>query len=156
MPSPRPLAAPLSTSAAAVVALALVAGCGGDDDDAAGSSTAAPASTPAEVATTLATSSDTAAGTGAPAGDSFPVTIEHAYGTTEIPAEPVRVVTVGYNDQDPVLTVGVVPVGVMPWYEDQPIGFSWTVEAYGDALPSRSAASSSRSTSRRWRHCAPT
>ena len=82
------------------------------------------------------TSSDTAAGTDAPAADSsFPVTIEHAYGTTEIPAEPVRVVTVGYNDQDPVLAVGVVPVGVMPWYEDQPIGFSWTVEAYGDTPP---------------------
>ncbi len=41
----------------------------------------------------------------------FPVSIEHRYGTTEIPAEPQRVVTVGFNDQDFVLALGVTPVG---------------------------------------------
>src|SRR3712207_2799403 len=41
----------------------------------------------------------------------FPVTIGNAFGTTEIPAEPQRVVTVGFNDQDFVLALGVTPVG---------------------------------------------
>jgi iron complex transport system substrate-binding protein len=59
----------------------------------------------------------------------FPVTIEHRFGTTEIPAEPQRVVTVGFNDQDFVLALGVTPVGerellgdydatTRPWAED--------------------------------------
>jgi iron complex transport system substrate-binding protein len=65
----------------------------------------------------------------------FPMSVEHALGTTEVPERPERVVSVGYNDQDPILALGVVPVGVMPWYDDDPIGFSWTIEAYGDALP---------------------
>jgi iron complex transport system substrate-binding protein len=41
----------------------------------------------------------------------FPVSIEHRFGTTEVPAEPQRVVTVGFNDQDFVLALGVTPVG---------------------------------------------
>src|SRR3712207_8367854 len=41
----------------------------------------------------------------------FPVTIENKFGATEIPAEPQRVVTVGFNDQDFVLALGVTPVG---------------------------------------------
>jgi ABC-type Fe3+-hydroxamate transport system substrate-binding protein len=40
-------------------------------------------------------------------GPSFPVTIEHKFGTTEIPAAPKRVVAVGFNDQDFALAVGV-------------------------------------------------
>ncbi|WP_299953891.1 iron-siderophore ABC transporter substrate-binding protein [uncultured Modestobacter sp.] len=42
----------------------------------------------------------------------FPVSIENKFGTTEIPEEPERVVTVGFNDQDFVLALGVTPVGV--------------------------------------------
>ena len=41
----------------------------------------------------------------------FPVRIENEFGTTEIPEEPQRVVTVGFNDQDFVLALGVTPVG---------------------------------------------
>jgi iron complex transport system substrate-binding protein len=44
--------------------------------------------------------------------DAWPVTIENRFGSTEIPAEPERVVTVGFNDQDFVLALGVTPVGV--------------------------------------------
>ncbi|MQA74232.1 MAG: ABC transporter substrate-binding protein [Solirubrobacterales bacterium] len=43
---------------------------------------------------------------------SFPVTIEHKFGSTEILAPPERVVSVGYTDQDTVLALGVEPVGV--------------------------------------------
>ncbi|GAA4918395.1 iron complex transport system substrate-binding protein [Actinomycetospora succinea] len=46
------------------------------------------------------------------AAPGFPVTIPHAYGQTTIPDRPARVVTVGYNDSDFVLALGVVPVGV--------------------------------------------
>ncbi|MGY1623734.1 ABC transporter substrate-binding protein [Geodermatophilus sp. SYSU D00965] len=64
------------------------------------------------------------------ADSAFPVTIENRFGTTEIPAEPQRVVTVGFNDQDFVLALGVTPVGerellgdydatTRPWAQDQ-------------------------------------
>lgn len=43
--------------------------------------------------------------------DAFPVTIEHAFGETTIDAEPKRVATVGWTDQDHALALGVVPVG---------------------------------------------
>jgi len=93
---------PTRRAALAALALALVAGaaaCGaGDDGDAAPGSGSAPA-----------------------AGDAaFPVTIEHKYGSTTIAAPPERVVSVGFGDQDPILALGVVPVGVRDWYGDQP------------------------------------
>lgn len=43
--------------------------------------------------------------------NAFPVTIEHAYGETEIDEEPKRVVTIGWAEHDFVLSLGVVPVG---------------------------------------------
>jgi iron complex transport system substrate-binding protein len=46
------------------------------------------------------------------AAPGFPVTIPHAFGQTTIPDRPARVVTVGYNDADFALALGVVPVGV--------------------------------------------
>lgn len=39
-------------------------------------------------------------------------TIEHKFGSAEVPENPERVVTVGYNEADFVLALGVVPVGV--------------------------------------------
>ncbi|PRY55652.1 iron complex transport system substrate-binding protein [Knoellia remsis] len=41
----------------------------------------------------------------------FPTTIKHAFGETTITAEPKRVATVGWNDQDVVVSLGVIPVG---------------------------------------------
>ena len=55
-----------------------------------------------------ASSSTTEAGSGASA---FPVTIEHKYGETVVESKPERVVSVGYQDQDPLLALGIVPVG---------------------------------------------
>ena len=116
--------------AAVSMAVALGAACGGSADDGAASTSDAVATpSPAPSSASSASSAST------PSTDAFPLTIEHAYGTTDIPAAPERVVTVGYNDQDPVLALGVIPVGVMPWYEDQPLGFEWSVAAYGDAVP---------------------
>ncbi|MEV1294825.1 ABC transporter substrate-binding protein [Pseudonocardia sp. NPDC049635] len=48
----------------------------------------------------------------APASGAFPVTLEHAFGSTTVPEQPRRVVTVGFNDADFALAVGVQPVGV--------------------------------------------
>jgi iron complex transport system substrate-binding protein len=96
---------------AAVVSAVALAACGGDES-----------SEPA-----AATAAETSA---------FPVTVEHKFGATEIPAEPKRVVTVGYTDQDAVLALGVVPVGVGDFlggydWRKRP----WAQEALGGAQP---------------------
>jgi iron complex transport system substrate-binding protein len=58
-----------------------------------------------------------AAGLAAPAvAQSFPVTLEHIYGTTTIPAQPKRVVSVGWHEQDFLYALGVAPVGVTNWF----------------------------------------
>lgn len=71
--------------------------------------------------------------------DAFPVTVEHRYGNTEIPAEPKRVVTVGLIDHDPVLALGMVPVGLTAGAyatDTLPYGvWPWAQDALGDGRP---------------------
>jgi len=43
---------------------------------------------------------------------SFPVTIEHVYGATIIPTKPERIVTWGWSNEDAVIALGEVPVGI--------------------------------------------
>lgn len=50
--------------------------------------------------------------------ESFPITVEHKYGTTTIPSAPQRVVSIGYTDQDALLALGVTPVAVRYWFGD--------------------------------------
>jgi len=108
MPGPTRRRRSLYGALAAVVAL-LAAGCGGG---------AAPASK-------------------APAAGSegaFPVTVQHRFGSTTIPAKPVRVVTLGYTDQDAVLALGTVPVATSEWYGNQPGAlFPWAAAKLGGA-----------------------
>lgn len=65
-------------------------------------------------------------------GDTFPVTIHHAYGTTTITKKPERVATVAWANHEVPLALGIVPVGmskatwgdddgdgVLPWVEDK-------------------------------------
>ncbi len=67
-------------------------------------------------------------------GSGFPVTVAHKYGSTTIPAEPQRVVTVGFTDPDFVLALGVKPVAITDWYGDYPLGvWPWAQDALGDA-----------------------
>lgn len=66
----------------------------------------------------------------------FPVRITHAFGTTEIPAEPKRVVGVGFNEADFVLALGVVPVGVRDFTgEYDEAKRPWAQQALAGAQP---------------------
>jgi len=68
----------------------------------------------------------------------FPVTLEHAYGTTTIPSEPERVVTIGFNEDDFVLALGVKPVGVRDFIgtfdEDERV---WARDLLGGETPEK-------------------
>jgi iron complex transport system substrate-binding protein len=66
----------------------------------------------------------------------FPVTVDHKYGSTVVPAEPQRIVTVGYTEQDTVLALGATVVGVTEWYGEQPYAtWPWARAALGSAKP---------------------
>ncbi|MEM7331122.1 MAG: iron-siderophore ABC transporter substrate-binding protein [Chloroflexota bacterium] len=67
---------------------------------------------------------------------SFPLTIEHKFGRTEITELPERIVTVGYSEHDFVLSLGVKPLGVRQWYGGyQYETWPWARAALGDAQP---------------------
>lgn len=66
----------------------------------------------------------------APAGSGFPITIEHRFGTTTVERAPQRVVTIGYQEHDPVLALGVAPVGVRYWYGPEgDVIYPWAQQA---------------------------
>lgn len=73
--------------------------------------------------------------------DAFPVTIEHAFGETTIEAEPTRVATLGWTDQDNALALGVVPVGAtkLTWGGNDGGSSDWfdaeLAEEFPDAAP---------------------
>ncbi|MFC4784523.1 iron-siderophore ABC transporter substrate-binding protein [Nocardioides sp. MAHUQ-72] len=107
--------------AGGLLAATLLTGCSTD-------STAADAETP-----TSTTTSDAGA---------FPVTIEHAFGETTIEEEPTRVVTLGWSDQDAVLSLGVVPVGAteLTWGGNDAGSSDWfdaRIEEMGAEAPVR-------------------
>lgn len=85
--------------------------------------------------TDKASEKETANGASKAEAGAFPVTIKHRYGTTEVKAEPKRVVTLGSADQDNTLALGVVPVGVpeITWGPNANKTTDWFDEAL-DAL----------------------
>ncbi|MFC8859275.1 iron-siderophore ABC transporter substrate-binding protein, partial [Streptomyces sp. NPDC057144] len=95
-------------------------GCGSDSDD--------PA--------------DKAGGEAPAAAGAFPVTVEHAFGTTKIEKAPERVVSVGYTDDQTILAFGIKPVGMVDQYPN-PAGRSpdintqwpWVKDKWGDSKP---------------------
>ncbi|MFJ4918707.1 iron-siderophore ABC transporter substrate-binding protein [Streptomyces sp. NPDC088725] len=78
----------------------------------------------------------------AAASGAFPVSVEHAFGSTEITEAPQRVVTVGYTDDQAVLALGTKPVGMVDQYPN-PAGKSpdintqwpWVKAEWGDTRP---------------------
>jgi iron complex transport system substrate-binding protein len=91
--------------AAATLGLAGVAAACGDGTEPTSTTTTAPAT------------GDAKADAGA-----FPVTVDHAFGSTTIQQAPKRVFTLGYTDHDYVLALGVVPVGLQQWLTDYTSG----------------------------------
>ena len=64
------------------------------------------------------------------------VTVTHEFGETKVPADPKRVVTAGWTDQDYVLSLGVVPVGSRGGYFDNYDDFPWVKqETDGKGVP---------------------
>lgn len=78
-----------------------------------------------------------ATGVGANAlAEDFPVTIEHKFGDTTIAAEPERIVSVGYTEQDDLFALGKAPIAIRPWALPVPHGiWPWAEAAAGDAEP---------------------
>ena len=49
------------------------------------------------------------------------VTIKHKFGTTKVPENPKRIVTLGYNDHEFLLAMGVEPIAIRDWVGVGPV-----------------------------------
>ncbi|MGH9153612.1 MAG: iron-siderophore ABC transporter substrate-binding protein [Acidimicrobiales bacterium] len=73
---------------------------------------------------------------GADGGGSFPVSIEHKFGTTRIDRRPERVLSLGYQEHDTIFALGVAPVAVRYWFgSEADVIFPWAEAAAGTARP---------------------
>lgn len=138
-PAPRfPGMSPASTVRRRLVlggalAALLLAACGGGSTGEVGGEPAPTASASPEKA---GTTSPTATAAPTAAAEAFPVTVEHTYGETAIPAVPERVAVVGLVEQDALLALGVVPVATTEWFGKQPGAvFPWAEDELGDGEP---------------------
>lgn len=65
----------------------------------------------------------------------FPLSVQHAFGTTTIKTKPSRIVTFGWGGDDVLIALGIIPVA-MPRYWGVPDGiFPWAREKLGDHRP---------------------
>ncbi|MFH5822619.1 iron-siderophore ABC transporter substrate-binding protein [Georgenia sp. AZ-5] len=103
----RPRPARLAAGAAALLALSACSGTGGDED----------------------------AGAADGGGDFQTVTIEHAFGTTEITKQPQDVVTLGWGSAEAAIALDVVPVGIeaQTYAADEEGRLPWVAEALEEA-----------------------
>ncbi len=123
---------PRLATAALLGLVAMFALACSDDATPGATATEASTSTTASSATAAGTATETAAGEAA----AFPVTIEHKYGSTTIESEPLRVVSIGFQDHDFLLALGVKPIAVREWWGERPFAtWTWALEALGDAEP---------------------
>lgn len=105
--TPRRALRPAATAVVGALTLATLAACSTDTPGGDATTSGAPSVTSVEAA--------------------FPVTIEHAFGETTVPAQPTRVAAVSWANQDAAIALGVVPVaqpfaayggdadGYLPW-----------------------------------------
>ena len=84
-----------------------------------------------------ASTTPTGGGSGGAAAEeaAFPVTIKHKFGETTIEKAPERVVCLGLTDQDTLMALGVVPVGITYWFGDEKLQgvYPWAQDLLGDA-----------------------
>ncbi len=113
-------------AALSAAALVMVTAACGSDDSANGSSAASTSPDASAGVSTALPGTDDSAESG------FPITIEHALGTTVIESKPERVATVQWANHEVPLALGVVPVGMaaanfgdpdgdglLPWVSDK-------------------------------------
>ena len=98
------------------------------------------ASEPAALANDVASDTDHSSASfsdaSEPADDSGPIIVSHKFGETVVPRDPQRVVSLGVSDQDDLLALGVVPVGILDWFGNQPFAvWPWAQDLLGDAEP---------------------
>jgi iron complex transport system substrate-binding protein len=122
-----------------LLAVALLGACGGTP--AASAPTQAPAAAPTAIPAATSAPAPTQAQapqvpTAAPSAETFPLTIDHKYGKTEIASRPERIVTVGLTDHDALLALGVVPVGTTEWFGKHPSAvWPWAQDKLAGAKP---------------------
>jgi iron complex transport system substrate-binding protein len=121
---------PTRRALAGIVVLGVtIAACGSDDGGADAADTTEAVSASVATAAPATATSDAAA-------SAFPVTIEHKFGSTVIPAEPQRVVSLGYTEQDSIVLFGVEPIAVRYAFgPEDDVFFPWADEAAGAAAP---------------------
>ena len=91
----------------------------------------------------LAACGDDSAGTpaggsssGPAAGGAFPATVTHQFGTTTVEEAPETVVSLGWADADVLLALGVVPAGILDWFQAWPQGVGpWAQPKLNGATP---------------------
>ncbi len=70
-----------------------------------------------------------------PSSAAYPITVEHALGSTTVETPPRRVVALGSNDADIALALGIAPVAIRSIY-DFPRGVGpWAEDELGSASP---------------------
>lgn len=99
--------APVAMALTGVLLASALTGCGGDGGDTAASKSGA-----------------------------FPVSIPNAFGTTQVKKQPKRVVSIGYQEHDILLGLGVVPLGVKQFHPEFADGVGpWAEKRLGDSKP---------------------
>jgi iron complex transport system substrate-binding protein len=82
------------------------------------------------------TPSGSASGGTGTGGGTFPAKVTHQFGTTDVPAAPKSVVSLGWADADVLLALGVVPVGILDWFQAWPTGVGpWAQSKLNGATP---------------------
>lgn len=123
---------------ASVMAMAIAA-CGSETGTPAADSVAttviSDAATTGAADTTVATAELSPSDTATSAANEFPVSVDHAFGSTTVEAEPVRIVSIGFTDHDTLLALGVEPIAIRQWYGDYEFVWPWAQDALGDLEP---------------------